>query len=129
MINQDVLSEKMKYLILMNAKPEMFEVFNVSVEFEFTDQTHTKIQAYDIDIKFDYHGALDFEFNTFTHEIRTMSEKLTDVLHQYTFTKDGKIVRGENSNCWSSGPLVFNIDYAADEKHIFELGYRFHYDD
>ena len=57
MINEEVLSEKLKYLIIMNAKPKQFEIMSVYVEFNYADNSHEKLESYDIDVKFDYGGA------------------------------------------------------------------------
>ena len=127
MINEEVLSEKLKYLIIMNAKPKMFEIMNVYIEFDYIDQNHTKLANYDVDVKFDYNGSLDFDMYSFAHDIQRMSEKLRDILNEYVITRDGKIVEGKNSNCFATEPLVFNIEYEADTKHIFDLGYKFNY--
>jgi hypothetical protein len=127
MIKEEVLSEKLKYLIIMNAKPKMFEVINIYIEFEY-DGNHEKLEGYDIDVKFDYEGPLDFDMYSFAHDIQRMSEKLRDILSEYVITQDGKILSGSNSNCYPSGePMIFNIEYEADMKHIFELGYKFRY--
>ena len=127
MINEEVLSEKLKYLIIMNAKPKLFEVMSVYIEFEYIDQNHTKLENYDVDVKFDYNGALDFDMYSFAHDIQRMSEKLRDVLNEYVITEEGKIVEGKNSNCFATEPMIFNIEYEADTKHIFDLGYKFNY--
>ena len=50
MINEEVLSEKLKYLIIMNAKPKLFEVMSVYVEFEYIDLSQTKLANYDVDV-------------------------------------------------------------------------------
>jgi hypothetical protein len=127
MIKEEVLSEKLKYLIIMNAKPKMFEVMNIYIEFEY-DGNHEKLEGYDIDVKFDYEGPLDFDMYSFAHDIQRMSEKLRDILSEYVITQDGKILSGSNSNCYPSGePMIFNIEYETDMKHIFELGYKFRY--
>ena len=127
MINEEVLSEKLKYLIIMNAKPKMFEIMNVYIEFEYIDQNHTKLSNYDLDIKFDYNGQLEWDMYSFAHDIQRMSEKLRDILNEYVITEEGKIVSGKNSNCFTTEPLIFSIDYQVDEKHIFDLGYKFTY--
>ena len=127
MINEEVLSEKLKYLIVMNAKPKMFEIMNVYIEFEYIDQNHTKLSNYDVDVKFDYQGALEFEMYSFAHDMQRMSEKLRDILSEYVITEDGKIVEGKNSNCFTTDPMVFSIEYKVDETHIFDLGYKFTY--
>jgi hypothetical protein len=127
MINEEVLSEKLKYLIIMNAKPSMFEVMNIYIEFDYVDQNHTKLANYDVDVKFDYGGSIEFEMYSFAHDIQRMSEKLRDILSEYVITQDGKIVEGQNSNCFPTDPMVFSIEYKVDEKHIFDLGYKFTY--
>ena len=127
MINEEVLSEKLKYLIVMNAKPKMFDVMNVYIEFDYVDQNHTKLANYDVDVKFDYHGPLEFEMYSFAHDIQRMSEKLRNILSEYVITEDGKLVEGKNSNCFATDPMVFSIEYKVDETHIFDLGYKFTY--
>ena len=127
MINEEVLSEKLKYLILMNAKSSLFEVLNVYIEIEYVDQNHTKLANYDVDVKFDYQGSLEFEMYSFAHDMQRMSEKLRDILSEYVITEEGKIVEGKNSNCFTTDPMVFSIEYKVDETHIFDLGYKFTY--
>jgi len=129
MINEEVLSEKLKYLILMSAKRNQFEIMNVYVEFNYTDESHEKLESYDVDVKFDYEGSLEFEMYSFAHDIQRMSEKLRDVISEYVISQDGKLINGNNSKCYPSDPLVYSIEYKVDEKHIFDLGYKFNYHD
>ena len=129
MINEEVLSEKLKYLILMSAKRNQFEIMNVYVEFNYTDESHEKLESYDVDVKFDYEGSLEFEMYSFAHDIQRMSEKLRDVISEYIISQDGKLINGNNSKCYPSDPLVYSIEYKVDEKHIFDLGYKFNYHD
>ena len=127
MINVEVLSEKMKYLITMNAKSKMFNIMSVHIEFEYTDQDHKELNNYGVDVKFDYEGPLDWDVHSFSHDIRRMSEKLQDILTEYVITSEGRIVSGKKSNVYSQEPLIYNINYKVDELHIFELGYTFRY--
>ena len=127
MINEEVLKEKLKYLIRIGAKTHQFDVMNVYIEFEYIDQNHTKLANYDVDVKFDYQGSLEFEMYSFAHDIQRMSEKLRDIVNEFVITEDGKIVEGKNSNCFATDPLVFSIEYKVDETHIFDLGYKFTY--
>jgi hypothetical protein len=129
MINEEVLSEKLKYLILMSAKRRQFEVKDLYVEFTYTDGSHEKLESYDVDINFDYEGALEFEMYNFAHDIQRMSERLRDVISEYVISQDGKITNGDNSKCYPSDPMVYSIEYKVDEKHLFSLGYRFNYHD
>ena len=106
MIKEELLSEKLKYLITMNAKPKQFDVMKIHIEFEYIDQGHQKLSGYDIDITFDYEGALDFDMYSFAHDIQRMSEKLRDILNEYVITQEGKILSGANSNCSSTKFLL-----------------------
>ena len=127
MINEELLSEKLKYLITMNSKSTQFDIMSIYIEFDYIDQNHTKLANYDMDVKFDYQGALEFDMYDFAHDIQRMSEKLRDLLNEYVITEEGKIVEGKNSNCFTTHPMIFNIEYEADTKHIFDLGYKFTY--
>ena len=129
MINEEVLSEKLKYLIQMNARSNQFEIINIYIEFEFSDVYHTKIINYDIDVKFDYMGGIDFSMDDFLVDVGRISQKMNEILSEWVITQDGKIARGANSNCYSVETLVFNIEYKADETHIFDLGYKFQYEE
>jgi hypothetical protein len=127
MINEELLREKLEYLITMNAKSTQFDIMSVHIEFDYIDQNHTKLANYDIDVKFDYQGALEFDMYSFAHDIQRMSEKLRDILNEYVITEEGKIVSGNNSNCFATEPMIFSIEYKVDEQHIFDLGYKFTY--
>ena len=111
----------------MNAKSTQFDIMSIHIEFDYIDQNHTKLANYDIDVKFDYQGGIDIDMYSFAHDIQRMSEKLRDVLNEYVITEEGKIVGGQNSNCFATEPMIFNIEYEADTKHIFDLGYKFNY--
>jgi predicted AlkP superfamily phosphohydrolase/phosphomutase len=127
MINEEVLKEKLKYLIRIGAKTHQFDIMDMYFEFTYTNESHDKLESYDIDVQFDYQGALDFDMNSFTNDISRMSEKLRDVLSEYVISREGKLVSGINSNCFSAEPMIYSIEYKVDEKHLFNLGYRFYY--
>ena len=129
MINDEVLSEKLKYLITTNAKLKQFDVMKIFIDFEYADQNRQKLSSYDIDVQFDYEGALDFDMYSFAHDIQRMSEKLRDVVNEYVISQEGKIVSRENSNCYTAEAMVYNISYEVDTKHVFNLGYKFHYEE
>ncbi len=78
MINKDVLTEKLRYLILMNSKSSQFEIEDIFIELEYLNQEQTKLGNYEIDIRFDYQGVLDPEISTFTYQVQAMSEKMGD---------------------------------------------------
>ena len=127
MINEEVLKEKLKYLIRIAAKGRQFDIIDMYFEFIYTNESHDKMESYDIDVKFDYEGPLEFDMYSFAHDIQRMSEKLRDVLGEYVINRDGKLVSGIKSNCFSGEPMIYSIEYKVDEKHLFNLGYRFNY--
>jgi hypothetical protein len=129
MINKEALVEKLKYLITTNAKSTMFDIINIYVEFDYLDQKHEKISEYDLDVKFDYAGAFDFEMSTFLYDIQKMEQKLRQLVGEYVLTPEGKIVSRSKTNVAMSDAKVFNIEFAVDEKHIFDLGYTFYFTD
>jgi len=65
----------------------------------------------------------------FAHDIQRMSEKLRDVVNEYVISQEGKIVSRENSNCYTTEAMVYHISYEVDTKHVFNLGYKFHYEE
>lgn len=127
MINEDLLSEKLRYLILMNSKSTQFKIEDVYVEIEYLNQEHTKIGNYEVDVRFDYEGVLDPDMPTFTYQVQIMSEKMGDLLAEYVITEDGKIVSNQEGNVTIGEGMVWKMDYRADELHYFDLSYRFGY--
>jgi hypothetical protein len=128
MINEDLLSEKLRYLILMNSKSTQFKIEDVYVEIEYLNQEYTKIGNYEVDVRFDYEGVLDPDISTFTYQVQVMSEKMGDLLSEFVITEDGKIVSNTEGNVTIGEGMVWKMDYRADELHYFDLSYRFGYD-
>jgi hypothetical protein len=129
MINKEVLVEKLKYLITTNAKSTMFNIINVYVEFDYSDPNNEIISEYDLDVKFDYTGAFDFEMSTFLYDIQKMEQKLRQLVGEYVLTPEGKIVSRSKTDIAMSDAKVFGIEFSVDEKHIFDLGYTFYFAD
>ena len=128
MINEELLSEKLKYLVLMETKPE-FNILEFYIEFDYYDDTTKRINSYDINIKFDYNYSLDPDIYSFAHDIQRMSEKLKNILNQYIITQEGKIVAGNLTKGFTDNGSVWEINYEADNKHIFDMSFRVHYHD
>jgi len=128
MINEEVLSEKLKYLVLMESKPD-FNILEFYIEFDYYDDTTKRIESYDINIKFDYNYSLDPNIYSFAHDIQRMSEKLKNILNQYIITQEGKIVAGNLTKGSTDEGSVWEINYEADNKHIFDMSFRVHYHD
>jgi len=126
MINQEVLTEKLSYLIKMNAS-KWFDIEDVYIDFEYTDESREKLSRYDLDITFDYHGTIDLELSEFVRDVEKMSDNLQKHLLEFVINQEGKIVSGNGNNVYSLDPLIFSADYKVDEKHKFVLGYKFLY--
>lgn len=126
MINEHLLSEKLKYLIEMNLKSSQFKLMSLFIEYEFVG-AHESINSYDIDLEFDYEGVLDSEVTELTHDIQRMAYNLRDIISEYVITEDGKIVNKDYSNCYPSEANIWSIKFNYDENHVFRMSYRFHY--
>jgi hypothetical protein len=113
MINEQVLTEKLKYLIKMNAA-KWFDIQDIYVEFEYTDESREKLSRYDLDITLDYHGAIDLELSEFVRDVVKMSNELQKYLLEFVVNQEGKIVSGNNSNVYALDPLIFSADYRVD---------------
>lgn len=127
MINEKVLSEKLKYLINMNGNNQ-FEIRDIYIDFEYADSEREKLISYDIDVRFDYIGSIDAQFEDFLFDINRMQEKMKVILNKYTITEEGKLIAGEKSKSFSIEPIILDITYEVDTKHIFNLGYKFLYE-
>lgn len=126
MINEEVLSEKLKYLIMAEMSKK-FEFFEFRVEFDYIDyEVRDKIEQYDIDIKFDYHGTIDSESSGFGTDIENMSEELRGVFTNYTITPEGKIKSGDN-NAFVHEGMIWGLEFEADTKHIFNMSFKVNY--
>ena len=128
MIDEKVLEEKLKYLVIMETKPD-FNILTFYVEFDYIADPIKRIDSYDINIKFDYNNLLDADIFSFAHDISRMSQKLELALNKYIITREGKIVAGNISKGFATDGSVWEIEYEADNKHIFDMSFRVHYHD
>jgi hypothetical protein len=130
MINEQVLSEKLKYLI-MSEMSKKFEIFEFHVEFMYTDGMRNTLEEYDIDIKFDYHGSIDSESSRFGADIERMSEQLRGIIMTYTISPEGKIKSGdaETFSTFVDEGMIWGFEFEADTKHIFNMSFKVNYRD
>jgi len=128
MINEKVLEEKLKYLVMMESKPD-FNILEFYIEFDYIADPIKRIDTYDINIQFDYTLPLDPNIYSFAHDISRMSEKLKNILNQYIVTQEGKIVAGYLSKGFIDEGAVWMINYESDTKQIFDMSFRIHYHD
>jgi hypothetical protein len=130
MINEQVLSEKLKYLI-MSEMSKRFEIFEFHVEFMYTDGMRDTLEEYDIDIKFDYQGTIDSESSSFGADIERMSETLRGIIMTYTITPEGKIKSGDTDtfSTFVDEGMIWGLEFEADTKHIFNMSFKVNYRD
>jgi hypothetical protein len=130
MINEQVLSEKLKYLI-MSEMSKKFEIFEFHVEFMYTDGMRDRLEEYDIDIKFDYHGVIDSSSNSFGADIERMSRQLREIIMTYTITPEGKIKSGDADtfSTFVDEGMIWGFEFEADTKHIFNMSFKVNYRD
>jgi hypothetical protein len=130
MINEQVLSEKLKYLI-MSEMSKKFEIFEFHVEFIYTDGIRNTLEEYDIDIKFDYQGTIDSESSSFGSDIERMSEQLRGIIMTYTITPEGKIKSGDSDtfSTFVDEGMIWGLEFEADAKHIFNMSFKVNYRD
>jgi hypothetical protein len=131
MINEEVLSEKLKYLI-MSEMSKKFEIFEFHVEFMYTDgEKRDILEEYDIDIKFDYQGTIDSESSSFGADIERMSETLRGIIMTYTITPEGKIKSGDTDtfSTFVDEGMIWGLEFEADTKHIFNMSFKVNYRD
>ena len=131
-----ILSEKIKYLITMELTQRNFEVLSVDTDIQtYTPQTtgseppKTLIDEYYIVLVVDYKGSLDsYEPYAFTSDIKNICESMRNCVTQYTITKNGKIVNGDE-NIYCSDAFVLNMEFKFEELHKFTVNFSFTYPD
>ena len=125
MIDAQVLSEKLKYLIIMESKPK-FEILEFFVEVSFVDyEKKTEIEDYSVDMKFDYSGRIDASSNDFGFDVQKMMNLMSDYVSRYIITPDGKISKSYDAVVDEGA--IWSIDYEYDQKHHFNTSFKVMY--
>jgi hypothetical protein len=125
MIDTQVLSEKLKYLIIMESKPK-FEILKFFVDVSFVDyEKKTEIEDYSVDMKFDYTGRIDAGSNDFGFDVRNMMNLMSDYVSRYIITPDGKISKSYDAVVDEGA--IWSIDYEYDQKHHFNTSFKVMY--
>lgn len=130
----NILSEKIKYLITMELTQRNFEVLSVDADIQtYTPNTTGSetpkklIDDYDIFVIVDYNGRLDSDDpHSFGRDIQKACEYMRNAVTQYTITKEGKIVKGDE-NIYCSDAFVIRMEYNYEELHKFEVNFKFTY--
>ena len=129
-----ILEEKIQYLISMSLTEKNFEVISVYSDIStYTPKTTGSetpkelIDEYDINLVVNYNGSLDsFEPNDFTRDIKKMCDLMRNCVAQYTISKDGKIVKGDNE-VYVSDAFIMDIDFKYEELHKFNVNFKITY--
>ena len=131
-----ILKEKIQYLIRMALTERNFEVISTDVEFDTyipqttsSEQPTILIEEYDITLVVDYKGSLDsYEPYSFARDIQNMCNSMRNCVTQYTITKNGKIVKGDD-DIYASDAFIIDIDFKYEELHKFTVHFKFTYPD
>jgi hypothetical protein len=121
MINEEILTEKIKYIIISESGKE-FEIMDVSLEMDYLFNDKLTIESYRVFVKFDYNNAIDPDLHYFTKDITRMSEKMRNIISKYVIDSKGKLIQGGENTSISEGD-IWTLDFAADERHIFDMSY------
>jgi len=121
MFNEQILTEKLRYLITTDAKN--FEILAFNVSFSYDSWTNpTVIEEYDVDIEFDYNGTIESDADYMGRDISKLCNELGYVVGTYGIEKNGKFnARGEHK---VFPAMIWNIKFSADETHIFNVTYK-----
>ena len=121
MFNEEVLTEKLKYLITTEAKN--FEIKDFKIYFSYDSWENKKfVEEYDIDIEFDYMGRIENDSDYIGSDIKKMCQELGGIIGTYGLNRNGKLnAKGEHL---VFPAMIWNIKYDADETHIFNVTYK-----
>lgn len=121
MINGEVLKEKLKYLIMMSARPK-FDILAFDVDFEISNG---KIEQYTVDVNFDYLGRIDESPRDLGMDIATMMDQMNGHVGEYIVTPDGKL--SQDYDAYVDEGVIWAIDFEFDQKHHFNTSFRVTY--
>lgn len=119
MFKEELLTEKLKYLIMSELQGK-FEILEFRIDFSYSEPQ--VLEAYDVDVKFDYLSTIDSQASDFGYDINKMSDAFREAVQKYQINKEGKIIT--NSEYVVSDGMIWGIEFQADTKHIFEMSYN-----
>jgi hypothetical protein len=119
MFKEELLQEKLKYLIMSELQGK-FEILDFRIEFSYSEPQI--LEAYDVDVKFDYLSTIDSQASDFGYDINKMSDTFRKAVQKYQINKEGKIVT--NSEYVVGDGMIWGIEFQADTKHVFEMSYN-----
>jgi hypothetical protein len=119
MFKEELLEEKLKYLIMSELQGK-FEILDLRIDFSYSE--FGTLEAYDVDVKFDYLLTIDSQASDFGYDINKMSDTFREAVQKYQINKEGKIVT--NSEYVVNDGMIWGIEFQADTKHVFEMSYN-----
>jgi len=121
MFNEEILTEKLRYLISIDAKKYEIKNFHISFSYDSWENKQS-VEEYDVDIEFDYSGSIDPDSDIMFQEISKMCRDLQDIIGKYGINKKGKLnIKGEHT---VYPAMIWNINFAVDETHLFNVTYK-----
>jgi hypothetical protein len=125
MIKEEVLKEKLKYLILMSSNPK-FEILSFDVHFEYDNYDEKDIiREYTVDIKFDYYGRIGESPRDMGMDIISMMNQMKTHIGSWIITPEGKF--SQDYDAYVDEGLIWDIEFSFDEKHEFNTSFKVTY--
>ena len=121
MFNEEILTEKLRYLITMDAKNFEIKSFNISFSYD-SWQNKESVEEYDVDIEFEYNGSIEPDSDFIGRDIKKMCLELGGIVGTYGIDKKGKLnTKGEHL---VYPAMIWNINFSVDETHLFSVTYK-----
>ena len=124
------LAEKLKYFYTMNLREKKCDVKGMDIDFDLhTFNEITLIEVVNIYMDLEFDGYLDSDDpSSFAHDLQRFLTVVRNCLTEYTPTKEGKIVKGDEE-AYVSDPMIFELHYKYDEVQKFSLSFKIHFSD
>jgi hypothetical protein len=124
------MAEKLKYFYTMNLREKKCDVKSIDIDFDLhTFNEITLIEVVNIYMDLEFDGYLDSDDpSSFAYDLQRFLTVVRDCLTEYTPTKEGKIVKGDEE-AYVSDPMIFELHYKYDEVQKFSLSFKIHFPD
>jgi len=114
------LGQKLKYLIMMELG-DRYDLKNFYTEFE--PNSKGKLSVYEIDLKFDYMGPIDADWEDFVSDLNTAFVPIKEAISKFPVNEKGELDLSFE-NFIVVGPFIWDLIYGYDETHIIHCSYR-----
>jgi hypothetical protein len=126
MVNEKILKEKLKYLIMMESMRN-FEILDFDLLIEYENVKRDTISNYDVIIKFDYLGGISGNLIDFNLKIQSVIGEMFNHLKTYIITPEGKLSKSYYGN-YETTEIIYGLDFLLDEKHDFTVCFKILHD-